>query len=155
MVGHDDEGVKLIAALIAVVGKGVEEEVSGGFYLEESAAVGRDGSDEVRSELLRRRERHLGRDKGKPGAKAPSWIGLWFRGLKAPAPFGRGSTLCGFQMDDCFNDSQILTPEKFQAYKNYIEQNPVRAGLTIQPEAFPYSSTHRADVIDPPPSHLR
>ncbi len=54
-----------------------------------------------------------------------------------------------------FNDSQILTPEKFQAYKNYIEQNPVRGGLTISPEAFTYSSTHRADFIDPPPSHLR
>jgi putative transposase len=54
-----------------------------------------------------------------------------------------------------FNDSQILTPDKFQAYKNYIEQNPVRAGLTISPEAFAYSTTHRTDITDPPPSHLR
>jgi putative transposase len=54
-----------------------------------------------------------------------------------------------------FNDSQILTPEKFQACKNYIEQNPVRAGLTTSPEAFVYSSTHKADFTDPPPSHLR
>jgi putative transposase len=54
-----------------------------------------------------------------------------------------------------FNDSQILTPEKFHAYKNYIEQNPVRAGLTISPEAFVYSSMNRTDFSDPPPAHLR
>ena len=54
-----------------------------------------------------------------------------------------------------FNESQILTPEKFQAYKNYIEQNPVRAGLVISAPAYTHSSAHRADLTDPPPSHLR
>jgi putative transposase len=54
-----------------------------------------------------------------------------------------------------FNDSQILTLEKFQAYKNYIEQNPVRAGLVISAPTYALSSAHRTDLIDPPPSHLR
>jgi len=54
-----------------------------------------------------------------------------------------------------FNGSQILTPEKFQAYKNYIEQNLVRAGLVISAPAYAFSSEYRPDLIDPPPPHLR
>jgi REP-associated tyrosine transposase len=53
-----------------------------------------------------------------------------------------------------FNESQILTSEMFQAFKNYIEHNPVRAGLATSPGAFVYASTHRADLTDPPPPHL-
>ncbi len=54
-----------------------------------------------------------------------------------------------------FNESQILTSEKFQAYKNYIEQNPIRAGLAISAPAYAHSSANRADLTDPPSSHLR
>jgi putative transposase len=54
-----------------------------------------------------------------------------------------------------FNESQILTSERFQAYKSYIEQNPSRAGLAISAPAHAHSSGHRADLTDPPPSHLR
>ena len=86
VVRHDDEGVEVIAVLIAVVSKGFEKECGVGFYLEESAAVGGDSGDEICSELLRRRERHLGRIKEKPGAKALLFWGLAFRGLKAPSP---------------------------------------------------------------------
>jgi putative transposase len=54
-----------------------------------------------------------------------------------------------------FNQSQTLTPEKFQAYKDYVEQNPVRARLVISPPTYAHSSAKRTDLIDPPPSHLR
>ena len=53
-----------------------------------------------------------------------------------------------------FNDSQILTLEKFQACKNYIEQNPIRAGLVISAPTYACSSAHRVDLSDPPPFHL-
>jgi putative transposase len=54
-----------------------------------------------------------------------------------------------------FNEAQILTSAKFQASKTYIEQNPVRAGLVISAPAYAHSSAHRADHINPLPSHLR
>ena len=54
-----------------------------------------------------------------------------------------------------FNESQILTSEKFQACKLYIEQNPVRARLVDSAHTYSHSSAHRANLIDPPPSHLR
>jgi putative transposase len=54
-----------------------------------------------------------------------------------------------------FNETQILTGEKFEACKNYIEQNPIRAGLVISAPAYAHSSAHRADLTDPPPLHLR
>jgi hypothetical protein len=54
-----------------------------------------------------------------------------------------------------FNQTQILTSEKFEACKTYIEQNPVRAGLTTSPEAFHHSSKQHQQIIDLAPSHLR
>jgi len=53
-----------------------------------------------------------------------------------------------------FNESQILTAEKFLACASYIEQNPVRANLAASAEAHPYSSASRPKMIDPRPSHL-
>lgn len=61
VVGHDDEGVELIAAFGPLSGKDVEEEIGVLLDLEETAAVGGGGRNEVSAELLRRRERHLGR----------------------------------------------------------------------------------------------
>ena len=83
MVGHDDEGVKLVAALVSVVGQGVEEQICGGFDLEEAAAVCGDGGGEVGAELLRRRERHLGRIKEGPGLK-PLFICPLIQGPEGP-----------------------------------------------------------------------
>jgi hypothetical protein len=67
MVRHDDEGVKLIAVLSAVMSECFEKEVCGVFDLKESTTIGGDGRGEVCAELLRRRERHLERikDRGK------------------------------------------------------------------------------------------
>jgi putative transposase len=54
-----------------------------------------------------------------------------------------------------FNETQILTFEKFEACKTYIEQNPVRAGLVASPESFVHSSKHPRHRVDPRPPHLR
>jgi hypothetical protein len=76
VVGHDDEGVELIAAFGPVGEKDVEEEEVGVLLdLEKTTAVRCGGDDEVSAELLRRRERHLGRLKERPGAKAPFYFG--------------------------------------------------------------------------------
>jgi putative transposase len=51
-----------------------------------------------------------------------------------------------------FNESQILTEEKFVSCVRYIEANPVRRGHTATPQAYPFSSAGRA--LDPMPLHL-
>lgn len=84
VVGHDDEDVKLVAPLVAIVGNRLEEEVGVGFDLEETAAVGGYGGDKVGAEFLGRAE-HLSRVKDGPGAKALLFDPR-FRGLKAPTP---------------------------------------------------------------------
>lgn len=53
-----------------------------------------------------------------------------------------------------FNESQILTQEKFLNVARYIEENPVRRGLAEAPQAYPYSSAAHGR-LDPMPEHLR
>lgn len=53
-----------------------------------------------------------------------------------------------------FNESQIMSKEKFVKCVRYIEENPVRRGLALTPEAFQFSSAC-FDGLDPMPVHLR
>ena len=53
-----------------------------------------------------------------------------------------------------FNESQIMNNEKFVSCVRYIEENPVRRGLVLTPEAYPFSSAARGP-LDPMPLHLR
>jgi putative transposase len=53
-----------------------------------------------------------------------------------------------------FNESQIMSAEKFASCVRYIEENPVRRGLVSTPEEFQFSSARR-DGLDPMPIHLR
>jgi putative transposase len=53
-----------------------------------------------------------------------------------------------------FNESQILTIEKFRNCVRYIEENPVRRGLVSTAQAYPYSSAAHGRS-DPMPLHLR
>jgi putative transposase len=53
-----------------------------------------------------------------------------------------------------FNESQIMSEEKFVNCVRYIEENPVRRGLVTSPEAYPFSSAARG-APDPMPPHLR
>jgi REP-associated tyrosine transposase len=53
-----------------------------------------------------------------------------------------------------FNESQILSAEKFLNVARYIEENPVRRSLAAAPQEYPYSSAAlwRMDLM---PAHLR
>jgi putative transposase len=53
-----------------------------------------------------------------------------------------------------FNESQIMSEEKFLSCVRYIEQNPLRRGLVSTPEAWPFSSA-AGGPMDPMPLHLQ
>jgi putative transposase len=53
-----------------------------------------------------------------------------------------------------FNESQIMSEEKFVNCVRYIEENPVRRGLVTSAEAYPFSSAAR-EALDPMLPHLR
>jgi putative transposase len=53
-----------------------------------------------------------------------------------------------------FNESQIMSAEKFVSCVRYIEENPVRRGLASTPDAFQFSSAS-CDGLDQMPVHLR
>jgi len=52
-----------------------------------------------------------------------------------------------------FNETQILSEDKFRNAVRYIEQNPIRRGLVSQPQAYPYSSATQSS-LDPMPQYL-
>ena len=56
-----------------------------------------------------------------------------------------------------FNESQIMSQEKFRSCIRYIEENPVRRELESTPRAFPFSSASHGplDPIPPPEKRLR
>jgi putative transposase len=53
-----------------------------------------------------------------------------------------------------FNETQILSEEKFIAAVRYIEQNPIRRGLAESVAEYAYSSAV-CKALDPMPAHLR
>ncbi len=53
-----------------------------------------------------------------------------------------------------FNECQILTEDRFRNAVRYIEQNPVRRGLVLSAEEYPYSSVSFGEV-DPMPMQLK
>jgi REP element-mobilizing transposase RayT len=53
-----------------------------------------------------------------------------------------------------FNESQIMSEEKFVNCVRYIEENPVRRGLAATPQAYLFSSAARGQ-LDPMPLHMR
>jgi putative transposase len=53
-----------------------------------------------------------------------------------------------------FNETQILSEEKFAAAIKYIEQNPVRSGLAATAGEYAFSSG-TCEALDPMPAYLR
>jgi len=53
-----------------------------------------------------------------------------------------------------FNESQIMSAEKFINAVHYVENNPVRRGLVLKPQSYPFSSAVRGQM-DPMPLHLQ
>jgi REP-associated tyrosine transposase len=52
-----------------------------------------------------------------------------------------------------FNETQIMTKEKFVRCASYVENNPVRRGLALTPEMYPFSSA-AGGSLDPMPMHF-
>jgi putative transposase len=53
-----------------------------------------------------------------------------------------------------FNESQILTEERFIGCVRYIEENPIHERLVLRAEDYPYTSAGRGS-LDSMPLHLR
>jgi putative transposase len=53
-----------------------------------------------------------------------------------------------------FNESRIMSEEKFVSCVRYIEENPVRRGLVSTPQAYRFSSA-AGEPLNPIPRHLR
>ena len=53
-----------------------------------------------------------------------------------------------------FNEVQILSAEKFQACRRYIEENPLRARLVNSHQSYAYSSAGLSAQFDPIPNHF-
>ena len=53
-----------------------------------------------------------------------------------------------------FNETQIMSAEKFLSCARYVHENPVWRGLVSEPEDFEFSSAGR-DGLDAMPGHLR
>lgn len=53
-----------------------------------------------------------------------------------------------------FSDARVWERDSYFARKDYIRNNPVRAGLVHSPEEYAFSSAHEGFEVDPPPSHL-
>jgi putative transposase len=53
-----------------------------------------------------------------------------------------------------FNESQILSKEKFESCLRYIEENPVRRGLVATPEDYRFCSASRG-LLDAMPVHMK
>jgi putative transposase len=53
-----------------------------------------------------------------------------------------------------FNESQIMTPDKFADCVRYVEENPVRARLVSGADEYSFSSAGEAG-LDPMPAHFR
>jgi putative transposase len=70
----------------------------------------------------------------------------WLRSLKGVTSIGATRTLGlvepFWQDDSC--DHTVRNAKEFRKISDYIESNPVKAGLAVQPEDFPWSSAARA-----------
>jgi len=52
-----------------------------------------------------------------------------------------------------FNESQIGDEDQFRECVRYIEENPVRRGIVVEAQAYPFSSA--SGSCDPMPEHFR
>lgn len=54
-----------------------------------------------------------------------------------------------------FNEHRIKDSGEYAVHRNYIRNNPVRAGLAISPEKDPYCCAHSSVITDDPPPGLK
>jgi putative transposase len=53
-----------------------------------------------------------------------------------------------------YNEVQILSREKFESCRRYIEENPIKSSLSATAREYRYSSACLANKIDPMPEHF-
>jgi putative transposase len=64
----------------------------------------------------------------------------------------------GFQgeiWEKSFYDRRVRDWEEYSAFRQYIHRNPVKRGLALAPEAYPYSSARTALALDAVPQRLK
>jgi putative transposase len=64
----------------------------------------------------------------------------------------------GFQgeiWEKSFYDRRVRDWEEYSAVRQYIHRNPVKRGLALAPEAYPYSSARTALALDAVPQRLK
>jgi putative transposase len=54
-----------------------------------------------------------------------------------------------------FTNHRVRDLEDYEQHRNYIRMNPVRAGLSATPQAYPYSSAAGVMPVDPVPQGLK
>jgi putative transposase len=57
--------------------------------------------------------------------------------------------------EDSFRKMGMKDPASYENHREYIHQNPIRAGLCERGEEFAWSSANGAFVVDLTPAHLR
>ena len=57
--------------------------------------------------------------------------------------------------ENSFKKLGMKDPASYDNHRDYIHQNPVRAGLCERREEFPWSSANRVFMLDAAPAHLR
>jgi putative transposase len=53
-----------------------------------------------------------------------------------------------------FNEAQVQTAGKFDAFRRYIEENPIRGRLATSAQEYDFSSAHRPETVDAIPAHF-
>jgi putative transposase len=54
-----------------------------------------------------------------------------------------------------FYDHRVRDWQEYCAFRRYIHQNPVKKGLAMVPEEYPYSSARSGVVLDTVPQRLK
>ena len=70
----------------------------------------------------------------------------------------RANRELGFQgeiWEKSFYDRRVRDWEEYSAYRQYIHRNPVKRGLALVPEEYPYSSARTGLALDALPQRLK
>jgi putative transposase len=57
--------------------------------------------------------------------------------------------------EESFTNHRIRNAEDYETHREYVHQNPVKAGLAKTPPEYPYSSAHNGAQVDPAPPALK
>ena len=67
----------------------------------------------------------------------------------------KGLGFTGEVWEKSFYDRRVRNWEEYCAFRRYIHQNPLRSGLALATEEYPYSSARRGLALDAVPQRLK